>query len=92
MDVVGGCCDCWLAWVLLSSDRWHEGTDPLELAAAPDLQILDVAQVIEYSEMSAPTYRIRTTRDVLPSGVSAAMRPHLPRGMSRHRRGKGETI
>jgi hypothetical protein len=66
-----------IAWVLLSSDRWHEGTDPLERVAAPDLQVLDVAQVIEYSEMSAPTYRIRTTRDVLPGGVSAAMAPAL---------------
>jgi len=38
-------------------------------------QVVDAAQVADYAEMSATTYRARTARDVLPGGLSAAMAP-----------------
>ncbi len=40
-----------------------------------DHQVVDAAQVADYVEMSATTYRVRTARDVLPGGLSAAMAP-----------------
>lgn len=38
---------------------------------------VDIKDVAEYAEMSATTYRVRTLRDVLPGGLSAAMAPVL---------------
>jgi hypothetical protein len=40
-----------------------------------DRQVVDAAQVADYAEMSATTFRTRTARDVLPGGLSAAMAP-----------------
>ncbi len=40
-----------------------------------DHQVIDAADVADYVEMSATTYRARTARDVLPGGLSAAMAP-----------------
>ena len=38
-------------------------------------KVVDAAEVADYVEMSATTYRARTARDVLPGGLSAAMAP-----------------
>jgi hypothetical protein len=65
-----------VAWLLAERFGGDESsTDTLTVAPVP--RTLDVADVIEYSEMSAMTYRVRTTRDVLPGGLSAAMAPAL---------------
>lgn len=40
-----------------------------------DHRVIDAAQVADYVEMFATTYRARTARDVLPGGLSAAMVP-----------------
>ena len=63
------------AWLL--ADKFGGGGDSntQEPAASPEPQILDANEVVEYSGMSALTYRVRTTRDVLPGGLSAAMTP-----------------
>lgn len=44
---------------------------------SPQLRMVDVHDVVAYSEMTEPTFRVRTTRDVLPGGYSAAMAPIL---------------
>jgi len=49
--------------------REHAASEPV------DHQVVDAAEVADYVEMSATTYRVRTTRDVLPGGLSAAMAP-----------------
>jgi hypothetical protein len=49
---------------------------PLETSGA-ELRVIDVADVIDYREMASPTFRVRTTHDTLPGGVSAAMAPVL---------------
>jgi hypothetical protein len=65
-----------VAWLLAERFGGEDSsTDTLTVAPVP--RSLDVADVIEYSEMSAMTYRVRTTRDVLPGGLSAAMAPAL---------------
>lgn len=67
-----------VAWLL--AERFGGGDDETAtgtLTVAPAPRTLDAADVIEYSEMSAMTYRVRTTRDVLPGGLSAAMVPAL---------------
>jgi hypothetical protein len=53
-----------------------------DVAMAPEtsgaeLKVIDVADVIDYGVMASPTLRVRTTRDTLPGGVSAAMVPVL---------------
>jgi hypothetical protein len=45
--------------------------------APVELKTIDVADVIDYRDMASPTFRIRTMRDVLPGGLSAAMAPAL---------------
>jgi hypothetical protein len=52
------------------------GTTSPETSAV-ELRIVDVADVIAYREMKSPTFRVRTMRDVLPGGLSAAMAPAL---------------
>jgi len=46
---------------------------------APSLRprTVDVRDVVAYAEMTATTYRVRSARDVLPGGYSAAMAPIL---------------
>ena len=41
----------------------------------PEHRTLDVHDVVVYAEGHASTYRVRTARDVLPGGLSAAMAP-----------------
>ncbi len=41
----------------------------------PEHRILDIHDVMVYADGHAETYRVRTTRDVLPGGLSAAMTP-----------------
>ena len=41
----------------------------------PEHRILDVRDVMVYAEGRAANFRVRTTRDVLPGGLSAAMAP-----------------
>ena len=53
-----------VAWLL--ADRFGgDETSTDTLTVAPVLRTLDVNDVIENSEMSAMTYSIRTTRDVI---------------------------
>ena len=49
--------------------RKPAATEPVEH------QVVDAADVADYAEMSATTFRTRTARDVLPGGLSAAMAP-----------------
>lgn len=42
-----------------------------------ELRKVDVRDVVAYTEMTATTYRVRTARDILPGGYSAAMAPVL---------------
>ncbi|HEU4928659.1 MAG TPA: hypothetical protein VFU38_02430 [Candidatus Krumholzibacteria bacterium] len=58
--------------VLLVSRRQRRDSAP-----PPPLEhrTVDVTDVADYVEMAATTYRVRTLRDVLPGGFSAAMAP-----------------
>ena len=40
-------------------------------------QAVNVSDVLAYETLKATTFRVRTTRDVLPGGFSAAMAPML---------------
>jgi len=62
--------------VWLVAERMKGGKETESVEAPPvELHTLDVADVIDYTEMASVTYRVRTTRDVLPGGLSAAMAP-----------------
>ncbi len=58
--------------VLLLRRRQRRDSAP---PPAPEHRTVDVTDVAEYVEMEATTYRVRTLRDVLPGGMSAAMAP-----------------
>jgi hypothetical protein len=58
-------------------DRLSEDDLPPPVHPAAELRTLDVRDVVAYTEMSATTYRVRTTRDVIPGDLSAAMAPVL---------------
>jgi hypothetical protein len=64
-----------LVWRLY--DRFTPGGTPDTEFAAPELHTVEVTNVVSYADMTALTYRVRTTRDVLPGGLSAAMAPAL---------------
>lgn len=52
--------------------------DPVTVdAPVQELRTLDPLDVVDYTSLSAPTYRVRTTRDVLPGKLSAAMAPAI---------------
>ena len=55
--------------------RRRRRADPPEPAI--EHRAVDIKEVAEYAELSASTYRVRTLRDVLPGGLSAAMAPAL---------------
>ncbi len=56
--------------------RWcSEGDETVALPPLPAPQTLDVNDVAVYAEGRAETYRVRTARDILPGGLSAAMSP-----------------
>jgi hypothetical protein len=65
-----------LAWILVSRFTGDDVTPAIE-TSTPQHRTVDVADVIEYALLDSPTYRVRTTRDVLPGGLSAAMAPAL---------------
>jgi len=65
-----------VAWILVNRFS-GDGSTPADETAAPRPRTIDVADVIEYARLDAPTFRVRTTRDVLPGGLSAAMAPAL---------------
>lgn len=58
-------------------DRLSDDEGPTATHPAPELRTLDVRDVVAYTDMSATTYRVRTTRDVIPGNLSAAMAPVL---------------
>ena len=64
-----------VAWLLVAHFAGDES--PKQEPVAPQLRTVDVVDVVEYAEMNATTYRVRSTRDVLPGGLSAAMSPAL---------------
>jgi hypothetical protein len=67
-----------LAWLIV--DRHRRGTSDVATVpetAGVEFKMIDVAGVIDYREMTSPTFRVRTTRDMLPGGMSAAMAPVL---------------
>ena len=64
-----------VAWLLVTHFAGDES--PKQEPVAPQLRTVDVADVVEYAEMNATTYRVRSTHDVLPGGLSAAMAPAL---------------
>jgi hypothetical protein len=64
-----------LVWLLV--DRFTGDGEPVTAFEAPELRTVDVTDVVKYVDMNALTYRVRTTRDVLPGGLSAAMAPAL---------------
>jgi hypothetical protein len=64
-----------VAWLVVVRFTGDESED--QMPAAPQVRTVDVADVVEYAIMDATTYRVRTTRDVLPGGLSAAMSPAL---------------
>lgn len=66
-----------VTWLLVERAGGPGDTPANVERAAPVLRTLDPVDVIEYREMDALTYRVRTTRDVLPGGLSAAMAPAL---------------
>jgi len=55
----------------------HCGDDEATVAMPPlpTPQALDVNDVVNYAEGRAETFRVRTARDILPGGLSAAMLP-----------------
>ena len=66
-----------VAWLLV--DRIRDTDQPAleqEVSSSlPEMRTLDPVDVLAYREMVSPTYRVRTTQDVLPGGFSAAMAP-----------------
>ena len=60
-----------VAVVIVVRRRRRESAPPPPI----EHQTVDVTDVAEYVEMAATTYRVRTLRDVLPGGLSAAMAP-----------------
>ena len=63
-------------WLLV--DHFSSGGDSMEFAVeAPVTKTIEVTDVIEYVTAGATTYRVWTTREVLPGGLSAAMSPVL---------------
>ena len=62
-----------LAIVRFGFDR-DDGSVDLVL---PSPRTLDARDVVTYTQKDAHTFRVRTTRDVLPGGLSAAMAPVL---------------
>ncbi|UCH82612.1 MAG: hypothetical protein JSW50_08980 [Candidatus Latescibacterota bacterium] len=63
-----------LVFMTFKSDR---KTVPVTEITGLDKQTIDVNDVIAYSENTDVVYRVKTTRDVLPGGFSAAMSPML---------------
>jgi len=49
----------------------------LSIAPPSSLRTANVRDVVAYSKMAATTYRVRSTRDILPGGYSLAMAPIL---------------
>lgn len=58
---------------------FRSNQEPISLSGrgAPEKKTIDVNDVVAYVEDTAAVYRVRTTRDVLPGGISAAMAPLL---------------
>lgn len=60
-------------WLLVGCSGTESPSDAE--APSPGLRTVDVMDVLDYKSMAATTARVRTTRDVLPGGLSAAMAP-----------------
>lgn len=66
-----------VAWLFIERLGGDDENPSMATFPTPAPRILDPTDVIEYSKLSAYTYRVRTTRDVLPGSLSAAMAPAL---------------
>jgi len=67
-----------IAVISLLVERFRGGRGPVaKTATRPAARTVDVAAVVAYANVETPTIRVRTTRDVLPGGYSAAMAPIL---------------
>jgi hypothetical protein len=66
-----------IAVVALLAERFGHENSTVTETGVRDTRTIDIADVIEYTEMSATTFRVRTTIDVIPGNLSAAMVPAL---------------
>ena len=62
-------------WLVFDRTRGKDQSEVATPAPVQELRTLDPMDVVAYREMAAPTIRVRTLRDVLPGGFSAAMAP-----------------
>jgi hypothetical protein len=60
---------------LFLARRCTRPSQTVEAPPMPEPRLLDVRDVTRYAEGRAGTLRVRSTRDVLPGGLSAAMAP-----------------
>lgn len=55
--------------------QWVRRDEPEPEIVMPEPRILQLEDIVAYGELEAYDYRVRSTRDVLPGGYSAAMAP-----------------